>query len=91
MDNFGYTQPQTTAKARCWLPREEKAVETLMVLGKFPTDLLGLDLLKGRSWTNDKGKIWAFEKETQHLCLLSSAPALPPSLGINVKPYSLSL
>lgn len=57
VDNFGFTQPQTTAKARCWLPREENAVETLMVWGKFPADLLGPNPLKGRSWTNTEGKI----------------------------------
>lgn len=62
-----------------------------MVLGTFPTELLGLDLLKGRSWANEERKIWAFRKETQYLFLLSSAPALPPSLLTNVKPYLLLL
>lgn len=60
-----------------------------MVWGKFPTDLLDLTSLKGRSWTNEEGKIWAFGKETKHLCLLNSA--LPPSLVTSVQLYPLPL
>lgn len=48
MDVFGKIQTQMTAKIRCWLPGEEDAVDTLMITGEFPTNLLGLDLLKRR-------------------------------------------
>lgn len=35
--------------------------------------------------------MWNFGQETSHLRLLNSAPALPPSLVTNAKPYPLPL
>lgn len=90
-DGFGNTQTQMTAKVRCWLPGEEKALDTLTITGEFPTNSLGPDLLKGRSWTSEEGKTRTFGQETSHLRLLSSAPALPPSLVSSVKPSPLPL
>lgn len=89
---FGCAQPQKIAKVRCWLLGKKKAIETLIVLGHFLTNLLGLDLLKGKSWTDEEGKIWTFGTETHHLCLLGAVPTLPPSLPSNqCQPLSLTL
>lgn len=59
---------------------KEKAIETLVVLGHFPTNLLGVDLLKTESWT-DEGTTQTFVKETHHLSLLGVAPTLPHSFN----------
>ena len=46
-DVFGTSQPQATARVKCWLPGDETATETIMILGPLPTNILGLDLLQG--------------------------------------------
>lgn len=84
---FGHAQPQKISKVWCWLLGKEKEIETLILLGHFPTNLLGLDHLKRKLWTDKEGRIWVFGKETHHLCLLCATPTLPPSLVTNVKPY----
>lgn len=52
--------------------------------------LPGLDLLKGKSWTNEEGKVWAFRMETPPQCLLNAIPLLPSFFVTNVKPYPLT-
>lgn len=91
VDNFGNTQPQTTAKVRCWLRRGEKADETLMVLGKFPTDLLGLDLLKGRFWTDEEGKIMGFWEGNPPSVFITFCPCSSPLLSNQCQTLSLTL
>ena len=51
-DIFGSSQPQPTAKVKCWLPGDSSPVKVTMILGPLPTNILGLDLLKGRSWVD---------------------------------------
>ena len=62
-----------------------------MILGRLPTNILGLDLLRGRAWVDSKGKEWVFGLPTVTVRLLQSAPELPPSKVVNVKPYPLPL
>ena len=62
-----------------------------MILGSFPLNIMGLDLLKGRTWVDSKGKEWKFGTLVLSVRLLQTAPALPPSKVMNVKPYPLPL
>lgn len=62
-----------------------------MILGTFPTNILGVDLLKGWTWTDLKVKEWVFGLLTVSMRLLQPAPELPPSKTVNVKPYPLPL
>lgn len=75
---FGYAQPQKIAKVRCWLLGKEKAIGALIVLGHFPTNLLGLDLPKRKVWTDEEGKNMDFwERKSLSMptrcCLKSSS------------------
>ncbi|XP_040977018.1 uncharacterized protein LOC121232714 [Aquila chrysaetos chrysaetos] len=90
-DVFGSSQPQPTAKVKCWLPGDSSPVEVTMILGPLPTNILGLDLLKGRSWVDSKGREWKFGCPAISVRLLQSAPTLPSSKIVNVKPYALPL
>ena len=90
-DVFGDSKPQPTARVKCWLPGNETATEAMMILGNFPTNILGLDLLKGQAWVDSKGREWKFGSPTASIRLLQQAPALPPSKTVNVKPYALPL
>lgn len=90
-DVFGNSRPQSTARVKCWLPGDESPIEVLMILGRLPTNILGLDLLRGRAWVDSKGKEWVFGLPTVTVRLLQSAPELPPSKVVNVKPYPLPL
>ncbi|XP_051644256.1 uncharacterized protein LOC127471415 [Manacus candei] len=59
-DAFGKSQPQYTARVKCWLPGDETAPETTMIVGPLPANILGLDLLKGRAWRDARGREWVF-------------------------------
>ena len=90
-DVFGNSKPQPTARVRCWLPRDTSPVEVTMILGSLPTNILGMDLLKERPWVDSNGREWKFRFPAASVRLLQSAPALPPSKTVNVKPYVLPL
>ena len=90
-DIFGSSQPQPTAEVKCWLPGDSSPVEVTMILGPLPTSILGLDLLKGQPWVDSRGREWKFGCPAISMRLLQSAPTLPPSKIVHVKPYALPL
>lgn len=75
-DTFDNLQSQPAAKVKCWLSGDASVTETLMIIGPFLVNLLGLDILKGKSWIDDKGRQWSFGSDFSLLCLLQAAP--PP-------------
>ncbi|KAK4806973.1 hypothetical protein QYF61_027340 [Mycteria americana] len=91
-DVFGNSLPQNTATVKCWLPEEDSPIWVVMVVGPYPVNILGLDVLKGRGWEDSSGKEWKFGfPTTTSVRLLQMAPTLPPSKIVNVKPYPLPL
>ncbi|GAB0209514.1 pol-like protein ENS-3 [Grus japonensis] len=73
------------------LPGEDSATTVAMVVGELPFNLLGLDVLKGKTWIDNKGRQWSFGSPTVDIRLLQAAPLLPPSKLTNVKPYLIPL
>lgn len=73
--------------ARGLVPR----CEVTMILDLLPTNILGLDLLKGQAWLDSKGRELKFASPVASIRLLQLAPTLPPSKIVNVKPYALLL
>lgn len=67
-DMFGYSKPQETAQIKCWLPGDNPT-ETMMILGSFPLNIMGLGLLKGKAWVDSKGKGWKFSSSFYKLLL----------------------
>lgn len=65
---FGYSKPQETAQIKCWLPGDNPT-ETIMILGSFPLNIMGLGLLKGKAWVDSKGKGWKFSSGFYKLLL----------------------
>lgn len=58
---FGNSRPLHTATVKCWIHGNSKPTEVAMVVGSLPTNIAGLDLLKGQSWIGPRGKgieIW---------------------------------
>lgn len=78
-DAMGGVHSQAVATVRLRLPGEEVAQKISMVVGKYPLNLLGLDILKGRSWTDNQGGSWVFGARTLDIRLWQVAPPLPPS------------
>ena len=83
-----------------WFPGEEAPINTMVAIGPFQTNILGMAALKGRQWHDTQGKSWSFgipqvrqltETSWAEVRLLQTAPALPPSKITNVKPYPLPL
>lgn len=62
-----------------------------MILGVLPTNVMGLDLLKGKAWVDSKGREWKFGSLPILIRLLRTVSLLPPSKIVNVKPYPLPL
>ena len=90
-DAFGNVQAQTLATVGLQLPGENTATLVMVVVGLFLLNLLGLDVLKGKMWIDDKGRNWTFGTSSINMRLLPAAPLLPPSQLTNVKPYLLPL
>lgn len=94
-DAMGGVHSQAMATVRLQLPGEEVAQEISMVVGKYPLNFLGLDILKGESWTDDQGGSWVFGAPTLDICPLQVVPSCPRSHpsphSTTVKPYPLPL
>ena len=90
-DAMGSVCSQTMATVRLRLPGEEQSQDVPMAVGTLLLNLLGLDMLKGKSWTDDKGREWMFGVPSLNIRLLQTAPPLPPSNLTCVKPYPLPL
>ena len=63
-DVFGKSLPQNTATVKCWLPEEDSPIWVVMVVGPYPVNILGLDVLKGRGWKDSSRKEWKFGSPT---------------------------
>lgn len=100
LNAFGKTQSMPMTPATLWLPGEENPVNTMVAVGSFQMNLLGIDVLKGRQWRDTQGNSWSFgvpqirqlaETSSLEVRLLQAAPTLPPSKLTNVKPYPVPL
>jgi len=78
-----------------WLPGEEDPVDTMVAVGPFQMNLLGMDVFKGKQWCDTQRNSWYFgapqirqlaKTPSAEVRLLQAAPALPPSKLTNVKP-----
>ena len=90
-DAFGTVQAQALATVKLRLSGEEMTTVVVMVTGPFPLNLLELDVLRGKVWTDDKGGSWSFGAPPMDVRLLQAASLVPPSKVTNVKPYPVPL
>ncbi|MCQ4179388.1 hypothetical protein FK518_27930, partial [Klebsiella pneumoniae] len=81
----------SVAQVKLTLPGEENTVTVTMVIGNIPTNLLGMDVLKGKGWKDPEGLWWTFGTPQLNIRLLQTAPSLPFSKATNVKQYPLPL
>jgi len=100
LNALGKTQTVPMTPVTLWLPREEDPVDTMVAVGPFQMNLLGMDILKGKQWCDTQGNSWSFSAPqitqlakipSAEVRLLQAAPALPPAKFTNVKPYPLPL
>jgi len=100
LNTLGKTQTVPMTPVTLWLPGEEDPVDTMVAVGPFQMNLLGLDVSKGKQWRDTQGNSWSFsapqirqlaQTASAEVHLLQAAPALPPSKLTNVKPYPLPL
>ena len=89
LNALGSTEVMNVAPVRLMLPGEESTVTIYMVVGNIPTNLLGIDALKGRGWEDSEGLLWTFGTPQLNIRLLQTAPPLPLSKITNVKQYPL--
>jgi len=97
---LGKTQTVPMTPVTLWLPGEEDPVDTMVAVGPFQMNLLGMDVLKGKQWRDTQGNWWSFsvpqirqlaKTPGMEVHLLQAVPALPPSKLTNVTPYPLPL
>ena len=97
---LGKTQTVPMTPVTLWLPGEEDPVDTMVAVGPFQMNLLGMDVLKGKQWRDTQGNSWSFhapqirqlaKAPSAEVRLLQVAPALLPSKLPNVKPSPLLL
>ena len=50
LNALGKTQSVPMTPVTLWLPGEESPVNTMVAIGAFQMNLLGIDVLKGRQW-----------------------------------------
>ncbi|XP_064361548.1 uncharacterized protein LOC112984442 [Dromaius novaehollandiae] len=95
LNALGKTQTVPVTLVTLWLPGEESPVDTMVAVGPFQMNLLGIDVLKGKQWRDTQGNSWSFGvPQVRRLTgdfgvavrLLQVAPPLPPSQLTNVKP-----
>ncbi|XP_051473157.1 uncharacterized protein LOC127383760 [Apus apus] len=67
---FGNSALQRTARVTLNLPGEEKPIQTEMIVGHIPFNLLGMDVLMGRAWRDEEGQCWSFGTPTPKMRLL---------------------
>jgi len=100
LNALGKTQIVPMTPVTLWLLGEEEPVDTMVAVGLFQMNLLGMDVLKGEQWHDTQGNSWSFsvpqirqlaKTPSVKVHLLQAAPALPPSKLTNVKPYPLPL
>ena len=53
-DAFGNVTVKTLVQTSLRLPGDDNSISVQMVMGEFPSNLLGTDILKGRQWTDTR-------------------------------------
>ena len=100
LNALGKTQIVPMTPVTLWLLGEEEPVDTMVAVGLFQMNLLGMDVLKGKQWRDTQGNWWSFsvpqirqlaKTPGMEVHLLQAVPALPPSKLTNVTPYPLPL
>ena len=89
LNALGSTEIMKAAPVRLTLPGEGGTMTIIMVVGDIPTNLLGMDALRGKQWEDSEGLLWTFGTPPLHVRLLQTAPPLPFSRVI--KQYALPL
>ena len=86
-----------TAKITLWLPGEKKLIHEQVLIGAANTNILGLDLLDGKTWKLPDGSVWSFtgrgegerewfeEDEPKSIHLLQMSVSLSPSKITNMR------
>jgi len=57
---LGKTQTVPMTPVTLWLPGQEDPVDTMVAVGPFQMNLLGMDVLKGKQWRDTQGNSWSF-------------------------------
>jgi len=88
LNALGKTQKVPMTPVMLWLPREEDPVDTMVAVGPFQMNLLGMDVLKGKQLRDTQGNSWSFgapqirqlaKTPSAGVRLLQASPALPSS------------
>ncbi|KAK4811127.1 hypothetical protein QYF61_019758 [Mycteria americana] len=88
-----------TAKVNLWLPGEKRMSSTRFAIKDHHENILGFDVLNGRTWRLPNGSVWSFgsnidpnpsRNREAAVRALRAAPALPESKITNVPQYPLS-
>lgn len=91
LNALGSTEVMNVVPVKLMLPGEEGTITIDMVVGNIPTNLLGIDALKGRGWEDSEGLLWTFGTSQLNIRLLQTAPLLPFSKVTSIKQYPLPL
>ncbi|MCQ4078797.1 hypothetical protein FK519_28945, partial [Klebsiella pneumoniae] len=75
LNALGSTEAMSVAQVKLTLPGEENTVTVTMVIGNIPTNLLGMDVLKGKGWKDPEGLWWTFGTPQLNIRLLQTAPS----------------
>lgn len=59
-DAFGNVKVQTLVQTSLRLPGDNNSIIVQMMMGEFPSNLLGIYILKGHKWTYNTGGTWTF-------------------------------
>ncbi|KAK4811160.1 hypothetical protein QYF61_019791 [Mycteria americana] len=87
------------AKVNLWLPGEKRMSSTRFAIKDHHENILGFDVLNGRTWRLPNGSVWSFgsnidpnpsRNREAAVRALRAAPALPESKITNVPQYPLS-
>ncbi|KAK4810566.1 hypothetical protein QYF61_004529 [Mycteria americana] len=88
-----------TAKVNLWLPGEKRMSRTRFAIKDHHENILGFDVLNGRTWRLPNGSVWSFgsnidpnpsRNREAAVRALRAAPALPESKITNIPQYPLS-
>uniref|UniRef100_A0A8C3K9U4 ribonuclease H n=1 Tax=Calidris pygmaea TaxID=425635 RepID=A0A8C3K9U4_9CHAR len=95
----GGTDLCQTAKVSLWLPGEKRMSSNRFAIKVHYENILGFDILNGRTWCLPDGSVWSFGSNTDlNPCrnqeaavrVLRAAPVLPESKITNVPQYPIS-
>ncbi|KAK4819569.1 hypothetical protein QYF61_007080, partial [Mycteria americana] len=88
-----------TAKVNLWLPGEKRMSSTRFAIKDHHENILGFDVLNGRTWRLPNGSVWSFgsnmdpspaRNREAAVRALRAAPAVPESKIANIPQYPIS-